>query len=130
MHRFAQQGSVRSIRTMKTEATSIADLVSRFPPASIARLRRINEASTSSRHVLLALGFGAVDPHIGKLNHVIVKLLVRRLRAERAGDHEVISRIESKLKELHGAIDAVTGICMADTGSVCASVMKPSMANQ
>ncbi|MBY0548531.1 MAG: hypothetical protein K2W95_14775 [Candidatus Obscuribacterales bacterium] len=128
MRRFANVAGPSSDRRGYPEATCIADLLARFPEPTIERLRKINEAATSSRHVIMALGFGAIDPHIGKLNHLIVKLLVRRLRAERVGDKAVIDCIENKLKELHGAIDDVTGVSLAEAGSVCASVMKPSLA--
>jgi hypothetical protein len=120
MHKFSN----RIASSSEYALPSISALLEKFPPGSIDRLRKINEAATSSAHVLMALGYGTIDPNIGKLNQLIVKLLVRRLRAERAGDKVLIDRLEAKLKELHHAIDNITGVTMNGTGAICASVTK------
>jgi hypothetical protein len=80
-----------------------------FPPESIQRLAAVNNAAGSAKHVLLALAFGMYDQHVRKLNGVIIGLQVRRLRAERTHDAQVIESIQQKLGDLHHAIDWITG---------------------
>jgi hypothetical protein len=95
-----------------THEQSLLRWLSAFPPDSRERLLKVNMAATTAAHVILALTYGMYDPHIRKLNQVIIKLQVGRLRAERKGNVAEYDRIQCKLEELHVAIDAVTGVQM------------------
>ncbi|MBI1270688.1 hypothetical protein GC174_09665 [bacterium] len=84
--------------------------LSGFPDLSRQRLKRINLAATSSAHIVLALSYGIFDPHIRALNRVITNFLLIRMKCERAGDNLRTARLETKLHELHEAIDFFTGV--------------------
>ncbi|MBX9686105.1 MAG: hypothetical protein K2X27_05355 [Candidatus Obscuribacterales bacterium] len=88
-----------------------------MPPDSLERLRVINQNTGSAKHVILTLTFGLFDPYIRRLNKMITGLLLRRLRAERAGDQEKIEKINDYMKKMHDAIDEVTGVKTAINGS-------------
>ena len=81
-----------------------------MPPATIERLQKINEAASSSAHIILALSYGLSDPHIRRINRIIVDLMLSRHRAQRQGQKQLELRIESKLQDLHQAINFVTGM--------------------
>ncbi len=89
--------------------TGLARWIHERPPATIERLKKINQAATSSHHIILALSYAIHDPHIRAINKVIVAFLLSRHRAQRSGNFDKIERIECKLQEMHEAINAVTG---------------------
>jgi hypothetical protein len=110
--------------------SAVGNWLRRFPDPSLHRLTRINLAATSSAHIILALSYGMHDRHIGALNKMIVGLLLARHKARRRGDFSAEARIENKLQDLHGAINAVTGteIHHPEPGSACKSVKRmPAM---
>lgn len=106
--------------------TGIEKWLAGFPEPSIQRLTRINHAATSSAHIILALSYGIYDRKIGALNRMIVGLLLARHKARRRGDSLIESRIEATLQNLHGAINAITGVEMEhpDPGSACKAVKR------
>ncbi|MBX9722400.1 MAG: hypothetical protein K2X81_13455 [Candidatus Obscuribacterales bacterium] len=81
-----------------------------MPEESIKRLRAINKSTSSARHVILTLTYGLYDPNIGQLNRMIVALLLRRMKAERAGESALVARINDFMKLMHEAIDNVTNV--------------------
>lgn len=91
------------------DGTQLHSWFSSFPQESIERLRAINASTASSKHVILALGFGLFDMRIRKLNCMIVALLVSRLKAERSGNSHLVGRINKFMEEVHAGIDAATG---------------------
>lgn len=96
-----------------------------FPDLSRQRLKRINLAATSSAHIVLALSYGIFDPHIRALNRVITNFLLIRMKCERSGDTIRVARLETKLQELHEAIDLLTGVERAEDpeGRLCKRVV-------
>ncbi len=88
---------------------SLFSWLSAFPGASIEKLRRINQASTSSRHIILAITYGLTDRHLASVNKLIIGLMVARHKAGRMHDQRLEGRIEVNLKALHRAINALVG---------------------
>ncbi|MDP3509658.1 MAG: hypothetical protein Q8T09_16930 [Candidatus Melainabacteria bacterium] len=106
--------------------TAIARWLESRPAASIGRLKKINQAATSSAHIILALSYGLSDPHIRAINRMIVGLLLSRHKAQRSGNKLVEERTEAKLQDLHEAINRITGTTQAnshdpgiDAGNAC-----------
>ena len=100
--------------------------INRFPIDSLNRLKKINAAATSSGHIVLTLSFGLIDPNIRALNRIITAFMLLRLKCEREGDQLRIQRMETKLEELHSAIDTITGIFhdKKKSGELCKSVVR------
>lgn len=97
--------------------------LSAFPGASIEKLRRINQASTTSRHIILAITYGLTDRHLASVNKLIIGLMVARHKACRVHDQRLEERIEANLKALHRAINALVGPPPQGTGeAACRSV--------
>lgn len=105
--------------------TAIARWLEARPAATIKRLKKINEAATSSAHIILALSYGLSDPHIRAINRMIVGLLLSRHKAQRSNNKLIEERIEAKLQDLHEAINLATGstkhsqTSAAETGNAC-----------
>lgn len=97
-----------------------------FPAVSRDRLTEINHAATSARHIILTLTYSLIDPNIRHLSRVITNVLLLRLKHERAGRKLMCERLERQLKDLHTAIDLVTGVerLSHDSHEVCRSVSK------
>ena len=89
--------------------TAIALWLETRPVATIGRLKKINQAATSSAHIILALSYGLRDVHIRAINRMIVGLLLSRHKAQRNGNKLIEERTEAKLQDLHEAINRVTG---------------------
>ncbi|MFA7338563.1 MAG: hypothetical protein WC028_17385 [Candidatus Obscuribacterales bacterium] len=94
--------------------TGIARWLEARPPTTIQRLKKINQAATSSAHIILALSYGLSDPHIRAINRMIVGLLLARRKAQRSGNKLIEERTEAKLQDLHEAINLVTGANQAN----------------
>jgi hypothetical protein len=110
--------------------SAVGNWLKGFPEPSLYRLARINLAATSSAHIILTLSYGMHDRHIGALNKMIVGLLLARHKARRRNDSMAEARIESKLQDLHVAINAVTGteINHVDLNLACQAVKRmPAM---
>lgn len=92
-----------------------------MPFESLHRLRVINSNTASSRHIIQALAFGLIDSNIRRLNRMITHLLLTRMRAERDGKTQTITRINELMEDMHAVIDRVTGIERAhcENKSVC-----------
>jgi len=88
----------------------IFDWLSSFSPLSIERLTRINRSATSSRHIILTLSYGLIDPSIEALNRTITHLMLLRMRAEKAGDQRRSKKLDAKLHHIHEAIDTITDV--------------------
>jgi hypothetical protein len=105
--------------------TAIARWLGSRPLATIGRLKKINQAATSSAHIILALSYGLSDSHIRAINRMIVGLLLARHKAQRSGNKLIEERTEAKLQDLHEAINLVTGstkqsqTSAAETGNAC-----------
>lgn len=102
--------------------TGILNWFEQLPPPTIERLGKINEAATSSAHIVLALSYGLYDGHIRAVNRLIVGLLLARHKAQRCGDLLREQRIEAKLQDFHEAINIVTGTgggVVGEGGSAC-----------
>lgn len=106
--------------------TAIARWLETRPVATIGRLKKINQAATSSAHIILALSYGLSDPHIRAINRMIVGLLLARHKAQRSGNKLIEERTEAKLQDLHEAINRITGTPQAnshdhgiDAGNAC-----------
>lgn len=99
------QATIRRFEKQK----ALYQWVAAFPAESIERLRTINAAATSAKHVLLALAFGICDSNIRRINRLIIQLLLTRMRAERAGDTHKLDAVNAKLSDIHLAIDWATG---------------------
>ena len=106
--------------------TAIARWLGSRPLATIGRLKKINQAATSSAHIILALSYGLSDPHIRAINRMIVGLLLARHKAQRSGNKLIEERTEAKLQDLHEAINRITGsnqansqTSAAETGNAC-----------
>lgn len=104
--------------------TQLAVWITAWPTVSIERLGHVNHAATSASHVILALSYGLSDRHIRRLNKMIVGLLLSRMKAQRRGDVRLAERIESKLQDVHEAIDRATGTPSGrqSAGNACARV--------
>ncbi len=83
--------------------------MSGFSSETLERLRRINQASSTSRHIVAAISYGFVDRDLYRVNRLIIGLMLRRHKAERQGDVATIEKIELRLKELHRVINALVG---------------------
>lgn len=92
-----------------SKEVALFDWIQQFPDESIEKLRHINTSATSSKHVLLALAYGFCDVHIRRVNRVIISLMLRRMQAQRVGDSEIVQQLQSRLTDLHVAIDRATG---------------------
>jgi hypothetical protein len=92
-----------------------------LPADSLKRLKAINASTGSSRHIILSLTYGIYDSHIRKLNGMITGLLIARLRAERAGNSNLVHRINRFMHNVHEAVDLATGVNSKsiDNGNVC-----------
>lgn len=112
--------------TMSPQAKQFHRWLSGFPAASRDRLTEINIAATSARHIILTLTYSLIDPNIRSLSRVITNFLLLRLKHERAGRTEMCERLEGQLKDLHTAIDTITGVERLGHNSheVCRSVSK------
>lgn len=99
-----------------------------FPVESKNRLKKINSSATSSRHIILTLSFGLIDPNIRALNRMITHFMLLRMKCEKRGDCARVQRMESKLEELHLAIDTITGVYhdKKKSGELCKSVVRRS----
>lgn len=93
-----------------TKKIALFEWMQRFPEHSRHKLCRINHAATSAGHVVLAVGYGLCDPYIRHVNRIITNLLLRQMRAARSGDVATAERLQSRLTDLHVAIDWVTGV--------------------
>ena len=98
------------MNTLTPCAKSFYDWLSTFPDTSLYRLKKINLAATSARHIILTLSYSIIDPNIQSLSRVITNFLLIRMKHERAGKQLLCNRLEDKLHELHSAIDAITGV--------------------
>lgn len=87
-----------------------------MPAESLERLTQINSNTGSAHHVILTLAYGLRDRNIGKLNRMIIGLLLRRMKAEREGNDRQVERINAYMKEMHELIDNVTGVNTAING--------------
>lgn len=116
--------------------TAIACWLKACPAATIKRLKKINEAATSSAHIILALSYGLSDPHIRAINRMIVGLLLSRHKAQRSSNKLIEERIEAKLQDLHEAINLVTGstkhpqTSAAEAGNACKRAMSRKAINK
>lgn len=99
-----------------------------MPSATIERLQKINEAASSSAHIILALSYGLSDPNVRRINKIIVDLMLSRHKAQRRGQKQLELRIENKLQDLHQAINFVTGMdnlpSSAGADNACKRVMR------
>ncbi|MBP9809596.1 hypothetical protein KBF38_14955 [bacterium] len=117
--------------------TAIARWLETRPLATIRRLRKINQAASSSAHIILALSYGLSDPHIRAINRMIVGLLLARHKAQRSSNKLIEERTEAKLQDLHEAINLVTGSNQAnfhdsstDAGNACKSAVPRKTINK
>lgn len=83
--------------------------LSAFPEASREKLKRINQASTTSRHIILAITYGLTDRHLASVNRLIIGLMVARHKACRRNDQDLVERVEANLKALHRAVNTLVG---------------------
>lgn len=83
--------------------------LSSFSPLALERLTRINQASSTSRHIILALTYGIADREIRQVNRMIIGLMLCRHKAVRRGDAAMEAAIEIRLKALHRAVNEHVG---------------------
>lgn len=98
------------MNTLSSNAQSFYDWMSTFPAISITRLKKINLAANSARHIILTISYSICDPNIGCLSRVITNFLLLRMKYERQGKTRACQKLEKKLNELHSAIDAITEV--------------------
>ena len=95
---------------LSPSAKQIHGWLSTFPTSSLERLKRVNESTSSSSHILLTMSYGLIDSNIRALNRMIIQLLLCRMRAEKSRDESRLKRLEANLEDLHTAIDHITGV--------------------
>lgn len=84
--------------------------LSGFPAQSLDRLKQINLSTNSSKHIILTVSYGLIDPNIRAVNKMIVNLLLLRMKFEKKGDCKRIEKVEKKMQELHVVVDELTGV--------------------
>ncbi|MBX9570173.1 MAG: hypothetical protein K2X77_14845 [Candidatus Obscuribacterales bacterium] len=116
---YRSPGIILMDATFSNENTGTGQLqqwLASMPAESLDRLTQINSHTGSAHHVILTLAYGLRDRYIGKLNRMIIGLLLRRMKAEREGNDKQVERINSYMKEMHELIDCVTGVNTAING--------------
>ncbi len=105
----------------------LSDWMQGFTPLAVERLRRINQASSTSRHIILALTYGIADKEIRQVNRMIIGLMLSRHKAVRRGDTDMEAAIEIRLKALHRAVNGLVGPPPQGVNDVvCRSVSRTS----
>ena len=101
---------MQSTLFVSPEERGLFQWLSGFPSTSLRRLKQINSSTGSSRHIILTVSYGLVDPNIRALNKMIIHLLLSRMKFEKNGDTRRIERVEKKMGELHTVVDLLTGV--------------------
>lgn len=98
------------MNSLSPQARVFYSWLHKFPVSSKKKLKEINTAADSSRHIILTVKYSATDSYIRCLSRIIIHFLLIRMKHEKRGTTKVARNIESTMSALHEAVDAITGV--------------------